>query len=259
MALAILTPYSNPEVDCVLQANPLRSDGESLLEVIGAGYSRTGTLSLKHALEILGYGRCYHFVELLKRGHTARRLAILDGKPVNWDELLAGYSAAVDYPAAAYYRELAANYPEAKVILTVRDPDEWHASIREALLPLRRTLVSWVPWASKLGRLTDRLIWDGALEGRAAERDFAVARFHRHVREVRAEIDAQRLLVFDVKEGWEPLCRFLNRPVPPLPFPRTNSRRSLRAAVWLIRCGKLLAVVLLLALLVLLAVTIPWR
>jgi hypothetical protein len=237
-----------------------------LLEVIGAGYSRTGTLSLKRALEILGVGRCYHFVELLKRRHAARWLAILDGKPPNWEEVFAGYSAAVDYPAVAFYRELAAEYPEAKVILTVRDPDEWHASIRDALLPLRRTLVPWLPWASQVRRLTDRLIWDGAFEGRAAERDFAVARFHEHVRRVRAAIDAERLLVFDVKEGWEPLCRFLGRPVPAVAFPRTNSRRSIRAAVWLVRGGKALTVALLVLLafafafaLSALAVPLAWR
>ena len=233
---------------------------EPLLEVIGAGYGRTGTMSLKRALEILGFGRCYHFTELLKRGHAARWLAIANGEPADWRSLFAGYSATVDWPAAAYYRVLANHYPDAKVILTVRDPDEWHASIREALLPLRRTLSAWIPWASRLGRLTDRVIWDGTFEGRAAERDFAVARFDRHTREVCAEIDARRLLVFDVKQGWEPLCRFLDRPVPGVPFPRANPRSNIRAAIWLIRGVKYLATALLVALVVgLLAVSVPWR
>lgn len=205
-------------------------------------------MSLKRALEILGFGRCYHFTELLRRRHGARWLAIADGNPADWNELFAGYAATVDWPAVAYYRELADYYPDAKVVLTTRDPDEWHASICEALLPLRRTLAWWIPWASRLGRLTDRVIWDGAFEGHAAERDFAVARFHRHAREVFAEIEAKRLLVFDVKEGWEPLCRFLDRPVPSVPFPRSNSRRSIRAAIWLIRVVKFLAIALLILL-----------
>jgi hypothetical protein len=217
-------------------------------------------MSLKRALEILGLGRCYHFTELLKRGHAARWLAIANGAPAEWNELFAGYSATVDWPGAAYYRVLANHFPDAKVILTVRDPDEWHASIREALLPLRRSLSAWIPWASTLGRLTDLVIWDGTFEGRAHERDFAVAQFQRHTREVCAEIDAQRLLVYDVKQGWEPLCRFLGCPIPDVPFPRTNRRSSIRAAVWLIRACKYLAVAALIALLVaLLAVSVPWQ
>ena len=209
-----------------------------MLEVIGAGYSRTGTLSLKHALEILGIGRCYHFTELLKRRHATSWLAVLDGAPPNWDELFAGYSATVDWPAVTYYRELADHYPGAKVILTIRDPVQWHASLKEALLPLRRVLPSWVPWASRISRLTDLTIWQGTFKGRAEDREFAIARFQRHSEEVRAGIEEERLLVYDVKEGWEPLCKFLGCPIPDTPFPRTNSRRSLRAAVWAIRAIK---------------------
>jgi hypothetical protein len=217
-------------------------------------------MSLKRALEILGFGRCYHFTELLKRRHAARWLAIVNGEPADWNQLFAGYSATVDWPAAAYYRVLARCYPDAKVILTVRDPDEWHASIREALLPLRRTLTRWIPWTSRLGRLTDQVIWEGTFDGRADERDFAVERFDRHTREVCAEIDANRLLVFDVKQGWEPLCQFLGRPVPSVPFPRANPRRNVRAAIWLIRGAKCLAVAVVAALVVgLLAVSVPWR
>jgi hypothetical protein len=217
-------------------------------------------MSLKRALEILGFGRCYHFTELLKRRHAARWLAIVNGEHADWDEVFTGYSATVDWPGAAYYRALADCYPDAKVILTVRDPDEWHASISEALLPLRGTLSAWIPWASRLARLTDRVIWDGTFDGRADERDFAVARFRRHTREVCAAIEPQRLLVFDVKQGWEPLCRFLGRPVPGVPFPRANPRRNIRAAIWLIRGVKYGAIALLVALAVgLVTVSGPWR
>lgn len=209
-----------------------------MLEIIGAGYSRTGTLSLKHALEILGIGRCYHFTELLKRRHATRWLAVLDGATPDWDDLFADYSASVDWPAVTFYRELADYYPDAKVILTVRDPDQWHASMKDALLPLRRVLPSWIPWASRIGRLTDLTIWKGTFKGRVEDKDFAIACFQRHSQEVCAEIDEKRLLVYDVREGWEPLCKFLGRPIPDVPYPRTNSRRSLRAAVWAIRVTK---------------------
>ena len=128
-----------------------------MLEVIGAGYSRTG--------------RCYHFTELLKRRHATRWLAVLDGAPPNWDDMFAGYSATVDWPAVSYYRELADHYPDAKVILTIRDPDQWHASLKDALLPLRRVLPSWIPWTSRIGRLTDLTMWKGTFQGRAEDRD----------------------------------------------------------------------------------------
>jgi hypothetical protein len=217
-------------------------------------------MSLKRALEILGIGHCYHFTEVLRRHHAARWLAILDGEPPDWNDLFSGYSATVDWPAVTYYRELANYYPKAKVILTVRDPDEWHASIVNALLPLRRTLPSWIPWASTVGRLTDRVIWEGAFAGRAAEKDFAVAQFHRHRQEVCAEIPEDRLLIFDVKEGWEPLCQFLGCPIPDAPFPRSNSRRSIRSAVWAIRGVKWLTMAaLILTGVGLLALVTPWR
>lgn len=231
-----------------------------MLEVIGSGYSRTGTLSLKRALETLGIGRCYHFTELRRRRHALQWLAVANGRRPDWDALFAGYTATVDWPGVAYYRELADYYPEAKVILTIRDADDWHASVCEVLLPLRRTLPDWLPWTSTLARLTDQLIWDGTFNGRAREKDVAIAQFHRHTREVRAEIAPQRLLVYDVKQGWEPLCRFLGLPVPDLPFPHTNRRSSIRAAVWLIRTGKALLIAILVTLVTgLLAMWMPWR
>lgn len=217
-------------------------------------------MSLKRALEMLGIGHCYHFTELLRRNHAARWLAILDGAPPDWNDLFSGYSATVDWPTVTYYRELANHYPNAKVILTVRDPGEWHTSIVKALLPLRRSLPSWIPWTSRVGRLTDRVIWNGAFEGRVAERDFAIAKFQRHFQEVCAEIPAERLLIFDVKEGWPPLCRFLGCPIPDVPFPRSNSRGSLRSAVWVIRGVKWLTpAALVLAGVGLLILTKPWR
>ena len=231
-----------------------------MLKVIGAGYSRTGTLSLKRALEILGIGRCYHFTELLKRRHAKSWLAVLDGAPPNWDELFADYSATVDWPAVTYYRELANHYPGAKVILTIRDPGQWHASLKDALLPLRRVLPSWIPWAARIGRLTDLTIWQGTFKGRAEDREFAIACFQRHSEEVSAAIGQERLLVYNVREGWEPLCNFLGCPVPDTPFPRTNSRRSLRAAVWAIRSTKwLLIAIPILAAVVMLGGPIQWN
>src|SRR5947208_7864431 len=99
------------------------------IQVIGAGLGRTGTLSLKAALEELGFGPCYHMIELITHPEQVVYWeAASAGQPVDWDALFAGYQAVVDYPGCRYYRELMRHYPEAKVILTVRDPETWYES-----------------------------------------------------------------------------------------------------------------------------------
>src|SRR5215212_7838314 len=117
-----------------------RRRGETMsLEVIGAGFGRTGTMSLKVALEQLGYGPCYHMVELFEHpDHVERWEAAVRGEePVDWEEVFAGYRATVDWPGAAFYKELSERYPEAKVILTVRDPDRWYESARNTIFTLQ--------------------------------------------------------------------------------------------------------------------------
>src|SRR5262245_50709202 len=100
-----------------------------MLRVIGAGFGRTGTLSLKAALEQLGFNPCYHMVEVLSHpDHIARWRAIGEGQAAEWEALFAGYQAAVDVPASEYYAQLMQAYPEAKVVLTVRDPEQWYES-----------------------------------------------------------------------------------------------------------------------------------
>ncbi len=213
-----------------------------MLKVIGAGYSRTGTKSLQRALEILDIGRCYHFTEVLKRRHTNDWLEILNGTAPNWERMFKGYSATVDWPTVSFYKQLADHYPDAKVILTIRDPDAWHASLVNGLLPLRNSLPAWIPWTSRIRQLVDRTIWDATFDARARDRDFAVAKFAQHSENVHHSIATDRLLVFDVREGWEPLCRFLERPVPSTPFPKTNARISLRVAAWGIHLANYLLV-----------------
>ena len=108
------------------------------LAVIGAGFGRTGTLSLKVALEQLGLGRCYHMLEVFANpGHAAQWQAAADGKPVDWEALFAGYGAAVDWPACHFWRALAARYPEAKVLLTVREPGAWYKSVSDTIYQAR--------------------------------------------------------------------------------------------------------------------------
>jgi hypothetical protein len=216
-----------------------------MLKIIGAGFGRTGTSSLKIALEQLGFGRCYHFRSMLAEWHVPRWRKILAGAPPDWDSLFQGYASTADFPCAAFYRELAAHYPDAKVILSTRDAADWYLSTRETLLPLRRALPTWLPPFALIATVTDKLLWQGAFEGRFDDRAYMLERYARHLNEVRAAIPPQRLLVFDVRDGWEPLCTFLGVAVPKTPFPRVNDLAHMRRVVRLINAAQVLLLALL--------------
>lgn len=208
------------------------------LRVIGAGFGRTGTASLKEALEALGFGKCYHMIELFQRPADARVWrAAYHGQPVDWDALFAGYQATVDWPGCTFYRELMERYPDAKVVLTVRDPEQWHASAMNTIygaprafpLPLLRPLI---PWMRDIFRMQDDLFWNGAFHGRFADKQYAIEVFNRHNAEVKRVVPPERLLVYEVKAGWAPLCRFLDVPVPvDRPFPHVNDGAEFRERI----------------------------
>ena len=199
------------------------------LKVIGAGFGRTGTTSIKAALEQLGFTQCYHMQEVIKHpAHVQRWIDVMDGKPVDWDALFAGYQATVDWPACNFYEQLMAHYPNAKVLLTVRDPDKWYDSCLNTIYamyhkPVMRFVRRLFPLMQRFMAMNDRLIWQGDFQGRFADRSYAIKVFNAHNAAIKAAVPAERLLVYDVKEGWEPLCRFLNVPVPQgVPFPHLN-------------------------------------
>lgn len=200
------------------------------MKVIGAGFGRTGTLSLKAALETLGLGPCYHMVEVFEHPeHTAVWQAAGEGQPVDWKSLFSGYQSAVDWPACAFYADLMEVYPEAKVILTVRDPERWHASVMNTIGPSNNQETDdQVTLAQrKMGRT---VIWDGTFDGRVNDKDHAISVFNRHIEEVKRRVPAERLLVFEASQGWEPLCHFLGVPVPvDTPYPRLNDTASFQA------------------------------
>jgi hypothetical protein len=204
------------------------------LKVIGAGLGRTGTLSLKAALEELGFARCYHMREVLTHIGDARVWdAAARGEPVDWEKLFAGYQATVDWPGCSFYRQLLARYPEAKVILTVRDPERWYESAHQTIYYVRNAFPAWsrylFPRMSTFRCMLDRIIWDGTFQGRFEDRAFAIDVFNRHNEQVRRDVPADRLLVHEVREGWEPLCAFLGVPVPEgKPFPHLNDAADFR-------------------------------
>jgi hypothetical protein len=217
------------------------------LQVIGAGLGRTGTMSLKLALERLGFAPCEHMINLVGDPErvalwleAARRKAA--GEPIAWERLFAGYRATVDWPSVYFWRELVAAYPNAKVVLTVRDPERWYASAGDTILRLtepRAADGSPIPLAPEvverrklLDPLVDAVLFQGTFQGRVADREFALGVFRGHIEAVRAEVPAERLLVFEVGQGWDPLCRFLGVPVPEgEAFPHVNERAAFRAGV----------------------------
>jgi hypothetical protein len=192
------------------------------LEVIGAGFGRTGTMSLKVALEQLGYGPCYHMVELFEHPeHVERWEAAVRGEPVDWEEMFAGYRATVDWPGAAFYKELSQRYPKARVILTVRDPDSWYESASNTIFSLQGAASPRAP------RMAMELASKRGFDANVEDRGRMIEAFNRWNEEVKEFVCAQKLLVYEVKEGWGPLCDFLGVEVPKgKPFPHLNDSDS---------------------------------
>ncbi|KAL3442687.1 P-loop containing nucleoside triphosphate hydrolase protein [Aspergillus insuetus] len=209
------------------------------MDILALGMSRTGTDSLKQALLILGYHDVYHGYsaaldnprdyEMWLAGLRAKYDGI--GKPfgrLEFDQLLGHCQVVSDLPAICFSEELIAAYPKAKVILTTRDLDKWHASMQKTFQPLLdsrfvrvlemidRALFGKTRWIGRSWRTIWKNVFDGDFEknGRQAYRD--------HYALVEKLVPRGSLLLFDVHDGWEPLCRFLGRPLPQIDFPTGN-------------------------------------
>ena len=196
------------------------------LKIVGAGLGRTGTASLKEALEQLLGGRCYHMIEVFARPDDAEVwTAALRGDPPDWDAFLADFDAAVDWPACSAWRELAAAYPDAPVLLSSRDADGWWRSASRTIFEsIDRHKVSSDPaWAEMTAVMLEQFTPDWRDE------DAAKAAFEAHNAAVRAEVAADRLIEWQPGDGWEPLCRALGVDVPDTPYPHTNTSDEFRA------------------------------
>lgn len=192
------------------------------LKVIGAGLGRTGTLSLKFALERLGFGPCYHMINVLQSDEREKRVAhwnaVTTGDPPGWAAVFDGFQATVDWPACNYYRELMTEWPDAKVILSCRDDAErWYASTQATIF----AVAEHPPFVA---RLTTDVLGDD-LHDRAA----CIAAYERHNAAVVAHVAPANLLVFRPDDGWGPLCAFLDVPAPEEPFPHVNTTEQFQA------------------------------
>ncbi len=195
------------------------------LNIIGSGLGRTGTKSLQTALNMLGLGPCHHMVEVFANPESVPLwIAAGQGRP-DWEAIFRDYRSAVDYPSAAYWRELAAFYPEARVIHTTRDPDQWFASTQSTI---------FAPGGGALSPGTMEPFFESIVGGfreHIHDRAFMTDYFRRHDEAVRREIPAERLLVYQAGQGWEPLCAFLDVPVPAEPYPSENNTAEFQARV----------------------------
>ena len=199
------------------------------LKAIGVGFGRTGTMSLKLALEELGFGPCYHMVEtIVHPEHDAMWLALAKGEARDWRPILTPYAATVDWPGVMIWRELVAANPQAKIILSVRDPEDWYASAAATIFArmLEFDAVRGDPNAVdpiRRGHMVERSF------GGSLQKSHAIAVFNAHNDEVRRLVPADRLFVYESGEGWEPLCTFLRVPVPATPYPRANTTAEFRS------------------------------
>jgi Sulfotransferase domain len=228
------------------------------LKVIGAGFGRTGTRSLKTALEELGFGRCYHMEEVMKNPrHLQRWGDVMHGGEADWESLFEGYQSSTDWPVAAYYQELMDVYPDAKIILTVRNPERWHKSIMNTIYQHSRKFRKFtriIPAVHQFLDGMEKVVWEGVFHNKLEDKSHATIVFKNHIEEVKRIVPAERLLIFEARQGWEPLCAFLNVPVPVnKPYPHKNNGATLRKILkykTLFKWGVAIAFVALLLLLV---------
>ena len=194
------------------------------IQVIGVGIGRTGTYSLKLAINRLGYGPCHHMEEVIQNMPVQVPLwsAALSGSP-DWQKIYEGYESAVDWPTAGFFRELVKVYPSAKFVLTHRDPQNWADSFGSTIYKLLAGRDQAPPemkdWLDMVAGVIAKTGFPDDLE-----REDLVKAFMNHNEAIKETIPADQLLVYEVKEGWGPLCNFLNVPEPDEAFPKTNDR-----------------------------------
>ena len=195
------------------------------LAVVGAGVGRTGTHSLKLALERLLDAPCHHMIEILgDPTQIPAWIDAIDGRPVDWSAMLARYRAIVDWPGGSFWRELSAAYPDAVVLLSVRDPEGWYRSASNTIfLTFDQMPPEVAPWLDAVRRLMRDRFSD-----RFDDPTAMMDAFVRHNEAGRAEVPANRLLEWAPGDGWGPICERLGLPVPAEPFPVTNTTDEFR-------------------------------
>lgn len=203
------------------------------VRVVGAGLGRTGTNSLKVALEQLLGGTCYHMMEVFGRpDDVVTWQNAVDGLPVDWHALFQGFTAAVDWPVVGFWQEIAAAYPDAIVLLSTRESTQaWWQSVDQTIFAIGRRGVP------EDGPMRDQMQMVSGLFDRFTPewRDATAAQraYEQHNATVRSTVPRERLVDWQPGDGWEPICAALDVPVPDEPFPHTNTKDEFRAMVGL--------------------------
>ncbi len=214
------------------------------LKIIGAGFGRTGTASTQKALNEIGFP-CYHMFEVIENKENKTHLDFWNnvansssGQPHNWDEVFEKYTATVDNPGCCVWKELFEANPKAKVLLTLHPggPEAWYESTIDTIYFTESSwqfkfLSLFTPFAKKMRNMSSKLIWQRSHKGTMEDREAAIKRYNDHIEEVRAVVPADQLMIFTVKEGWEPLCKFLGVEVPDTPFPNVNDRAEIKKTI----------------------------
>lgn len=222
-----------------------------MLKVIDVGLGRTGTTSLKQALEELGLAKCYNFIGLYDNPeHPSKWLSASRGEKVDWEKLFEGYQSAVYWPPSCDYLEFLELYPDSKVVVTVRDPEKWYKSMHDTVYNNRLTIMRklFLPIMGlfkpkfktlyDVWHLQEETLWQNTFKGQFSNKKYAIEVFLKHIEDIKSKVPADRLLVFDVKDGWEPLCHFLKVTVPDTTFPHVNDSAAFlkwRSGVFKIR------------------------
>jgi len=196
------------------------------LEVIGAGFGRTGTLSMKMALDQLGLGPCHHMLEIFgKPEQVSLWLAAAEGEPVDWEEVFRGYRSAVDWPSCYFWKELIEFFPDAKVLLTKREAGQWFKSADATIFKGMKLANERAQGDAEdpFRKMVNTIVVDNTFCGDLSNRENVIEVFNRHNQEVIDKVPAERLLVFEASDGWKPLCDFLDVRVPDSDYPRSNS------------------------------------
>ncbi len=220
------------------------------MKVIGVGLPRTGTLTQKVALEMLGFGPCYHMVNVLQNLELVKQWEDALNGNADWDAIFEGHESTVDWPGGFFWRELMDHYPDAKIVLSVRDPEKWERSMRDTVwacyygdsLTAHLSLATYhvdPQWHYFIDTMT-QLLWDGpgTLKGHETKEGMIEA-MHRFNDEVKSTVPSDRLLVWDVTEGWDRLCEFLGIDCPADPMPHVNDSATFRDRIVEMALGKI--------------------
>jgi Sulfotransferase domain len=210
------------------------------LKVIGAGFGRTGTMSMKFALEQLGYNQTHHMISVMHDEQQRQYWHdIAMGKQPDWDAVFDGFEASVDFPSCSYYQDLLAHYPDARVVLTVRDPDRWYRSASDTIYAIGKATPRWarkfIPSIRQNAQMVNGTVWNRVFQDRFEDEAYAKQVFRDYIEQVKSHVPADRLLVFEVSQGWGPLCAFLGKEIPDTPFPNVNDSEQFQQLIRKIR------------------------